>query len=133
MLAPPQSGLPRICGRCRSVNAPSVQSAGIGGVAKPWATSDGQVFDLLPVHKPRVRKARGRRQRWQRRAAQRKPGRVDHRVAEAVKAQALADNPGMREDQEFLINGGTMISVDEQRAMVALRKTLQDLRGPGAK
>jgi hypothetical protein len=48
-----------------------------------------------------------------------------HTVAEAVKAHALADNPGMRDDREFLMNGGTIISVEEQRAMAALRKTLQ--------
>jgi hypothetical protein len=56
-----------------------------------------------------------------------------HLAAEAVKAQALADNPGMRDDKEFLINGGTIISVEEQRAIAALRKTLRDLGEHGAK
>lgn len=55
-----------------------------------------------------------------------------HRVAAAVKAHALADNPGMRADPEFLLNGGTLISVEEQRAITALRNTLRDFGGPGA-
>jgi putative transposase len=41
------------------------------GVAKPLVTSDGQVFDLLPVQKSRIQKTRRQRQRWQRRAARR--------------------------------------------------------------
>ena len=44
------------------------------GVAKPLATSDGQIFDLLPVHKQRIRKTRRQRKQWQRRAARRKRG-----------------------------------------------------------
>lgn len=55
-----------------------------------------------------------------------------HLAAAAVKAQALADNPGMRDDKEFLMNGGIMISVEEQRAIAALRKTLRDFGGHGA-
>jgi hypothetical protein len=54
-----------------------------------------------------------------------------HTVAAAVKAQALAMNPGTRDDKEFLMNGGTIISVEEQRAMAALRKTLRDFGGAG--
>ena len=48
-----------------------------------------------------------------------------HRVAEAVKAQALADNPGMQDDPEFLMNGGTIISVEEQRAAQKVREALK--------
>ncbi|MHB8674681.1 MAG: transposase, partial [Candidatus Limnocylindrales bacterium] len=44
------------------------------GVAKPLTTSDGQVFDLLPVQKKRVKKARRQRKKWQRRASRRKKG-----------------------------------------------------------
>ncbi len=51
------------------------------GVAKPLATSDGQVFDLLPVQKPRIQKARRQRQRWQRRAARRKKGSQNQKKA----------------------------------------------------
>jgi len=47
-----------------------------------------------------------------------------HRVAEAVKAQALADNPGMTDDAEFLMNGGSIISVEEQRAINKVREAL---------
>lgn len=48
-----------------------------------------------------------------------------HRVAEAVKAQALADNPSLAEDKEFLLNGGTIISVEEQRAIQKVRGMLK--------
>ncbi len=51
------------------------------GVAKPLATSDGQVFDLLPVQKPRIQKTRRQRQRWQRRAARRKKGSQNQKKA----------------------------------------------------
>ncbi len=44
------------------------------GVAKPLMTSDGQTFDLLPVQKKRIKKARRQRQKWQRRGARRKKG-----------------------------------------------------------
>ena len=48
-----------------------------------------------------------------------------HRIAEAVKAQALADNPGMQDDPEFLMNGGTLISVEEQRAAQKVKESLK--------
>ena len=48
-----------------------------------------------------------------------------HRIAEAVKAQALADNPGMQDDSEFLMNGGTIISVEEQRAAQKVKESLK--------
>ena len=48
-----------------------------------------------------------------------------HRIAEAVKAQALADNPSLAEDKEFLLNGGTIISVEEQRALQKVREALR--------
>lgn len=44
------------------------------GVAKPLATSDGQVYDLRPVQKDRIKAARTKKKRWQRRAARRKKG-----------------------------------------------------------
>ena len=44
------------------------------GVAQPLTTSNGQVFDLVPVQKQRIRTTRGQRKRWQRRAARRKKG-----------------------------------------------------------
>ncbi|MDA8205870.1 MAG: hypothetical protein M0Z36_07365, partial [Thermaerobacter sp.] len=42
------------------------------GVAKPLVTSDGQVFDLQPVQKSRIKRNRWQRKKWQRRAARRK-------------------------------------------------------------
>jgi hypothetical protein len=47
-----------------------------------------------------------------------------HRIAAAVKVQALADNPGLTDDPEFLMNGGTLISVEEQRALHKVRARL---------
>lgn len=47
-----------------------------------------------------------------------------HRIAAAVKAQALADNPRLAADPEFLTNGGTLISVEEQRALHTVRARL---------
>ncbi len=51
------------------------------GVAKPLMTSDGQVFDLLPVQKKRIKKIRRQRQQWQRRAARRKKGSKNQKKA----------------------------------------------------
>ncbi|MCY0900510.1 MAG: transposase, partial [Firmicutes bacterium] len=51
------------------------------GVAKPLMTSDGHVFDLLPVQKQRIQKARRRRRRWQRRASRRKKGSQNQKKA----------------------------------------------------
>jgi putative transposase len=44
------------------------------GVAKPLMASDRQTFDLQPVQKERIKKARRQRKKWQRRAARRKKG-----------------------------------------------------------
>ena len=44
------------------------------GVAKPLALSDGQVFDLQPVQKTRITKARHQRTQWQKRATRRNQG-----------------------------------------------------------
>lgn len=48
-----------------------------------------------------------------------------HRIAEAVKAQARADNPGLTDDKDFLLNGGTMISLEEQKAVKKIREALK--------
>ncbi len=49
------------------------------GVAKPLATSDGQVFDLQPVQKA-WKKNQRQRKKWQRRAARRKKGSKNRRT-----------------------------------------------------
>ncbi len=49
-----------------------------------------------------------------------------HRIAEAVKAQARADNPGLTDDPDFLMNGGTLLSVEEQRALHTVRARLHE-------
>jgi putative transposase len=51
------------------------------GVAKPLVTSDGQVFDLRPIQKIRIQKARRQRQRWQRRASRRQKGSTNQKKA----------------------------------------------------
>ena len=51
------------------------------GVAKPLVTSDGQVFDLQPVQKSRIKKKRRQRKKWQRRAARRRKGSKNRRKA----------------------------------------------------
>ena len=51
------------------------------GVAKPLVTSDGQVYDLLPVQKERIDKEREQKKKWQRRAARRKKGSKNQRKA----------------------------------------------------
>jgi putative transposase len=51
------------------------------GVAKPLVTSDGQTFDLQPVQKERIEKARRQRKKWQRRAARRKKGSKNQKKA----------------------------------------------------
>lgn len=48
-----------------------------------------------------------------------------HRVAEAVKAQAMTDNPGLTDDPEFPMNGGLIISREEQRALQKVRGALK--------
>ncbi len=51
------------------------------GVAKPLATSDGQVYDLSPVQKKRIEKKREQKKKWQRRAARRKKGSKNQKKA----------------------------------------------------
>ena len=51
------------------------------GVAKPLTTSDGQVFDLQPVQKTRLKKAQRQRKQWQHRASRRKKGSRNRRKA----------------------------------------------------
>jgi putative transposase len=51
------------------------------GVAKPLMTSDGHVFDLLPVQKTRIKKAWRQHKRWQRRASRRKKGSQNQKKA----------------------------------------------------
>ncbi len=51
------------------------------GVAKPLATSDGQVYDLSPVQEERIEKEREQKKKWQRRAARRKKGSKNQKKA----------------------------------------------------
>ncbi|MCL4319162.1 MAG: transposase [Firmicutes bacterium] len=51
------------------------------GVAKPLMTSDGQTFDLQPVHKTRIQKHRKQGKTWQRKASRRKKSSKNQRKA----------------------------------------------------
>ncbi len=57
------------------------------GIAQPLTTSNGQVFDLLPVQKKRIKKTRRQRQRWQRKASRRKKGSQNQKKAYRKVAQ----------------------------------------------
>ena len=56
-------------------------------VAKPLTTSDGQVFDLQPVHKTRLKKAQRQRKKWQRRATRRQKASRNRRKAQQKAAR----------------------------------------------
>ncbi|WP_028963383.1 transposase, partial [Sulfobacillus thermosulfidooxidans] len=64
------------------------------GVAKPLATSDGQVFDLQPVQKDRIQKHRQQHKKWQRKASRRKKGSQNQKKAyrRAAKYQQYEKN-----------------------------------------
>ncbi|MCY0878983.1 MAG: transposase [Firmicutes bacterium] len=68
------------------------------GVAKPLVTSDGQIFDLLPVQKRRIQKKRRRCQRWQRRAARRKKGSQNQKKAYRQVAKSQQYEKNVRHD-----------------------------------
>ncbi len=51
------------------------------GVAKPLTTSNGQVFDLQPVQKTRLKKVQRQRKQWHHRASRRKKGSRNRRKA----------------------------------------------------
>ena len=57
------------------------------GVAKPLTTSKGQVFDLQPIQKTRLKKAQRQRKKWQRRATRRKKASRNRRKAQQKAAR----------------------------------------------
>ncbi len=74
----------------RHLSADQLAERTLGGdrdVAKPLATSDGQVFDLQPVQKARVQKHRKQRKKWQRRVALRQKGPKNRRKAQQKAAR----------------------------------------------
>ncbi len=68
------------------------------GVAKPLTTSEGQVFDLLPVQKKRIKKTRRQRQRWQRKASRRKKGSQNQKKAYRKAARYQQYEKNVRQD-----------------------------------
>ena len=68
------------------------------GVAKPLATSDGQVYDLQPVHKSRLKKSQRQRKKWQRRAARRKKGSKNRRKAQQKAARYQRYEKNVRQE-----------------------------------
>ncbi|NMP24417.1 RNA-guided endonuclease InsQ/TnpB family protein [Sulfobacillus harzensis] len=80
----------RIAEALRHLSADQLAERTLGGdrgVAKPLVTSDGQVFDLQPVQKSRIKKSQQQRQKWQRRAARRRKGSKNHRKAQQKAAR----------------------------------------------
>ncbi|WP_051005338.1 hypothetical protein [Sulfobacillus thermosulfidooxidans] len=74
----------RIAEDLRHLSADQLAERTLGGdrgIAKPLMTSDGHVFDLLPVQQTRIQKARRQHRRWQRRAARRKKGSQNQKKA----------------------------------------------------
>ena len=68
------------------------------GVAKPLTTSDGQVFDLKPIQKTRIGKARHHRKQWQRMAARRKKGSQNQKKAYRKVARYQQYEKNVRQD-----------------------------------
>ncbi|PSR20648.1 MAG: hypothetical protein C7B45_14125 [Sulfobacillus acidophilus] len=50
------------------------------------------------------------------------------RLAETIRTMAEHCNPTLQDDPQFLKNGGTIISLEEQQAVAAIARALQDLR-----
>ena len=71
------AAMERIAEAFRQLSADQLAERTLGadrGVAKPLALSDGQGFDLQPVQKTRITKARHQRTKWQKRANRRQKG-----------------------------------------------------------
>jgi putative transposase len=68
------------------------------GVAKPLTTSDGHLFDLHPVQKVRIPKARRQCKKWQRRATRRKKGSKNPKKAYRKVARYQQDEKNVRQD-----------------------------------
>ncbi|MCY0897437.1 MAG: transposase [Firmicutes bacterium] len=78
------TAIERIAKDLRHLSAEQLAARTLGGdrgVAKPLMTSDGQVFDLQPIQKTRIKKARRQQKKWQRRAARRKKGSQNQKKA----------------------------------------------------
>lgn len=54
-------------------------------------------------------------------------------LANTVRAMAEQANPALKDDPQYIKNGGTIISLEEQQAVAAIARALQDLRIHGAK
>ena len=54
-------------------------------------------------------------------------------LADTVRTMAEQANLALRDDPQFLKNGGTIISLEEQQAVAAIGRTLRDLRIRGVK
>ncbi len=67
----------RIAEDLRHVSSEQLAERTLGGdrgIAKPLMTSDGQIFDVQPIHKTRIQQKRQRRKKWQKVAAKRRKG-----------------------------------------------------------
>lgn len=49
-------------------------------------------------------------------------------VAETIRHVAVIRNPAMKDDPHFVMNGGTILSEEEQLAWQSVQNALQDVR-----
>lgn len=53
-------------------------------------------------------------------------------MADTVRMMAEQANPALVSDSHYIKNSGTLLSLEEQQAVQAIQRCLQDLRLPGA-
>jgi len=53
-------------------------------------------------------------------------------LANTIRTMAEHANPALKDDPQYIKNGGTIISLEEQQAVAAIARALQDLRIHGA-
>ena len=91
----------RIAEDLRHLSADQLAERTLGGdrgVAKPLTTSDGQIFDLQPAQKTRLKKAQRQRKKWQRRASRRKKGSKNRQKAYRKAARYQRYEKNMRHE-----------------------------------
>ncbi len=103
------------------------------GVAKPLATSDGQVYDLSPVQKKRIEREREQKKTWQRRAARRKKGSKNQKKAYRKAARYQQYEANVR--QEYAHQTSHALVADDRYTLYAFEdlKIQNMTRRPKAK
>ena len=96
-------------------------------------TSDGQVYDLLPVQKERVEKEREQKKKWQRRAARRKRGSKNQKRACRKAARCQQYEANVR--KEYAHQTSQALAADDRYTLYAFEdlKIQNMTRRPKAK